>query len=155
MVHAGRDVDIADRAVAAVPYLVPLFDGLKYGAMLLYELVSIQCSGCLMSGPWQLHSRPACLCVRAQGGSSLHSSQRSHGCWHRSTRSSACTSPSPLPGAHSGPLHLVPACRGGCKFRCCTVPDLHQCHHVHEVVLLGPAYAACSPACAHSLLLGL
>ena len=30
-VHAGRDVDIADRAVSAVPYLVPLFDGLKYG----------------------------------------------------------------------------------------------------------------------------
>jgi hypothetical protein len=32
--HAGRDVDIADRAVSAVPYLVPLFDGLKYGAAL-------------------------------------------------------------------------------------------------------------------------
>lgn len=31
MAHAGRDVDFADRAVAALPYLVPLFDGLKYG----------------------------------------------------------------------------------------------------------------------------
>ena len=30
-VHAGRDVDYADRAVATLPYLVPLFDGLKYG----------------------------------------------------------------------------------------------------------------------------
>ena len=29
--HAGRDVDIADRAVASVPYLVPLLDGLRYG----------------------------------------------------------------------------------------------------------------------------
>lgn len=32
-VHAGRDVDIADRAVASLPYLVPLFDGLKYGEL--------------------------------------------------------------------------------------------------------------------------
>ena len=30
-VHAGKDVDFADRAVATLPYLVPLFDGLKYG----------------------------------------------------------------------------------------------------------------------------
>lgn len=29
--HAGRDVDIADRAVASLPYLVPLLDGLRYG----------------------------------------------------------------------------------------------------------------------------
>ena len=30
-VCAGKDVDFADRAVATLPYLVPLFDGLKYG----------------------------------------------------------------------------------------------------------------------------
>jgi len=31
VVRAGRSVDFADRAVASLPYLVPLFDGLKYG----------------------------------------------------------------------------------------------------------------------------
>ena len=31
--QAGRDVDIADRVVGALPYLVPLFDGLKYGEL--------------------------------------------------------------------------------------------------------------------------
>lgn len=30
-VQAERDVDFADRAVGALPYFVPLFDGLKYG----------------------------------------------------------------------------------------------------------------------------
>lgn len=33
-VHAAKDVDFADRAVGALPYLVPLFDGIKYGEML-------------------------------------------------------------------------------------------------------------------------
>ncbi len=32
-VHAAKDVDFADRAVGALPYLVPLFDGIKYGEM--------------------------------------------------------------------------------------------------------------------------
>lgn len=41
--HAGRDVDFADRAVASLPYLVPLFDGLKYG-----ELARLQMqTGCV------------------------------------------------------------------------------------------------------------
>lgn len=35
VVRAGRSVDFADRAVASLPYLVPLFDGLKYGEFLL------------------------------------------------------------------------------------------------------------------------
>ena len=39
-VHAGKDVDFADRAVATLPYLVPLFDGLKYG-----ESATVKSSG--------------------------------------------------------------------------------------------------------------
>ena len=30
-ITAAQSVDIKDRAVAALPYLVPLFDGLRYG----------------------------------------------------------------------------------------------------------------------------
>ena len=37
-VCAGRDVDFADRAVASLPYLVPLFDGLKYGGSPAFSL---------------------------------------------------------------------------------------------------------------------
>ena len=32
-------MDIADRAVASLPYLVPLFDGLKYGELFIVFLV--------------------------------------------------------------------------------------------------------------------
>ncbi|CAK0787784.1 hypothetical protein CVIRNUC_011006 [Coccomyxa viridis] len=40
-VHAGKDVDFADRAVATLPYLVPLFDGLKYGRFLFAQFPAL------------------------------------------------------------------------------------------------------------------
>ncbi|BDA47239.1 Protein TIC 20-v, chloroplastic [Coccomyxa sp. Obi] len=36
-VFAAKDVDFADRAVGALPYLVPLFDGIKYGRFLFLQ----------------------------------------------------------------------------------------------------------------------
>ncbi|CAL5224866.1 g7624 [Coccomyxa viridis] len=40
-VCAGKDVDFADRAVASLPYLVPLFDGLKYGRFLFAQFPAL------------------------------------------------------------------------------------------------------------------
>jgi hypothetical protein len=43
VIKAARDVDFADRAVASLPYLVPLFDGLKYGKIVVItNVVSLQ-----------------------------------------------------------------------------------------------------------------
>ena len=89
-VHAGRDVDIADRAVSAVPYLVPLFDGLKYGAALFpYPSLGFPCSFSCW-GNLQTQSLPSPTQARmlpcAQGASCLRSSQHLRGCCPRLIR---------------------------------------------------------------------
>lgn len=58
-VCAGKDVDYADRAVASLPYLVPLFDGLKYGE----SIASLHVCGTKDGGMCGciLHEQMACL----------------------------------------------------------------------------------------------
>ena len=51
--HAGKDVDIADRAVASLPYLVPLLDGLRYGACTFIPTRTAPCSSTMQLSVWQ------------------------------------------------------------------------------------------------------
>lgn len=56
-VQAERDVDFADRAVGALPYFVPLFDGLKYGDIAI-PAVDIGCAA-MHATALPLRSRPS------------------------------------------------------------------------------------------------
>ena len=42
----GNDVEVADRAIGALVFLVPLFDGIRYGELTISHSILATCVAC-------------------------------------------------------------------------------------------------------------